>query len=131
MREVQQETLYSLKDLYMTNPDMVMLCSDDLHPEMLEKGHINKLISVLISEGFDPFDVIRSATLNPVEHYRLESGFLLKGDSADFIIVDSLNKMNVRETWIEDVQVFENGIRNFKYKPGKPVKPVPLYLDEL
>ena len=46
-----------------------MLCSDDLHPEMLRKGHINRLIASLISEGYDIFDVIRSATINPSEHY--------------------------------------------------------------
>jgi adenine deaminase len=113
--------LDSLKGLFITNPDMVMLCSDDLHPEMLEKGHINKLIAVLISEGFDPFDVIRSATINPVKHYGLESGLLREGDSADIIVVDSMDKMNVRQTWIKGVKVFENGIRNFIYKPGKPV----------
>jgi adenine deaminase len=115
------KNLESLKDLYTTNPEMVMLCCDDLHPEMLEKGHINKLIAGLISEGFDPFDVIRSATINPVRHYNLESGLMLEGDSADLIVVDSLDKMNVRETWIEGIRVYENGIRNFKYIPGKPV----------
>ena len=40
--------LDSLKDLFNSNPEMVMLCSDDLHPEMLVKGHINKLIAGLI-----------------------------------------------------------------------------------
>ncbi len=49
-----------------------MLCSDDLHPEMLMKGHINKLVAKLISEGFDVFDVIRSCTLNPAVHYGLK-----------------------------------------------------------
>ena len=38
---------------------MVMLCSDDLHPEMLMKRHINKLIAKLISEGYNIFDVIK------------------------------------------------------------------------
>ena len=31
------KNLRSLKELYYTNPDKVMLCSDDLHPEMLKK----------------------------------------------------------------------------------------------
>lgn len=87
-----------LKELFNTNPEMVMLCSDDLHPEMLQKGHINKLVALLISEGFNEFDVIRGATINPVRHYNLEAGLLQPGDNADFIIVDSLRKMNVFET---------------------------------
>lgn len=113
--------LESLKDLYRTNPGMLMLCSDDLHPEMLERGHINKLISGLVSEGFDPFDVLRSATINPVEHYKLEAGLLKVGQSADLIVVDNLKSMNVKETWIAGKKVYDNGVRNFVYNPGRPL----------
>jgi adenine deaminase len=113
--------LNSLKELYNTYPEMVMLCSDDLHPEMLLKGHINKLIANLITEGFNAFDVIRSATINPVKHYGLEAGLLQLGQSADFIIVDSLRKMNVIETWIKGKRVFYNGNVLFTYKPGKAI----------
>jgi adenine deaminase len=115
------KNLNSLKALFNTNPDMVMLCSDDLHPEMLQKGHINKLIARLISEGFNEFDVIRSATINPSEHYRLNAGLLRPGDSADFILVDSLGKMNVQETWIRGEKVFSNGKVMFKYREGRPI----------
>ena len=113
--------LNALKDLYRTNPDMIMLCSDDLHPEMLQIRHINKLIAGLIKEGYDKFDVIRSATVNPVMHYNLDSGLLKPGDSADFILVDNLQTMNVIETWIEGKKIFSNGKVLFKYKPGKAV----------
>jgi adenine deaminase len=113
--------LDALKQLYVSDPEMVMLCSDDLHPEMLEERHINKLIAVLISEAFDPIDVIRSATINPVKHYNLESGLLQPGDSADFIVVDRLDRMNVSETWISGKKVFAKGERTFSYEPGKPL----------
>jgi adenine deaminase len=59
------KNLDNLKDLIKTDPEKVMLCSDDLHPEMLVKRHIDKLVAKLISEGYDMFDVIRSCTLNP------------------------------------------------------------------
>lgn len=113
------KNLNSLKALFNTNPDMVMLCSDDLHPEMLQKRHINKLIAGLISQGFNEFDVIRSATVNPSEHYNLNAGLLRPGDSADFILVDSLKKMNIQETWIRGEKVFSNGKVMFKYRKGK------------
>jgi len=113
--------LNSLKELFITHPEMVMLCSDDLHPEMLQKRHINKLIAQLISEGFNAFDVIRSATINPVKHYNLEAGLLRSGENADFILVDSLRKMNVLETWIDGEKVFANGNVMFRYIPGKAV----------
>ena len=113
--------LNALKKLYGTHPECVMLCSDDLHPEMLQKRHINKLIASLISEGYDVFDVIRSATLNPVSHYNLESGLLQVGQNADFIVVDSLGEMNVIETWIQGKKVFDNGNVLFEYIPGEEI----------
>lgn len=113
--------LNALKDLYLTNPGMIMLCSDDLHPEMLQLRHINKLIGLLITEGYDLFDVIRSATLNPSEHYNLKAGLLRPGDDADFIIVDNLKDMNVIETRIKGKQVYSDGEVRFTYNPGKAI----------
>ena len=37
------KNLDELKDLFRTDPEKIMLCSDDLHPEMLVKRHIDKL----------------------------------------------------------------------------------------
>jgi len=113
--------LDALKELYKMHPRMVMLCSDDLHPEMLREGHIDKLVARLINEGYDIFDVIRSATLNPDKHYNLEMGMLRAGDKADFVIVDSLQDMNVQETWIGGRAVYKNGKLLFDYEPGAPV----------
>ena len=115
------KNLESLKHLFKTNPGMVMLCSDDLHPEMLNERHINKLVAKLINEGYDIFDVIRSVTINPVVHYELDAGLLLPGQSADFILVDKPETMNILETWIEGKRVFDKGKVLFKYLPGKPI----------
>lgn len=111
----------ALKDLFRTHPDDIMLCSDDLHPEMLQSGHINKLIAKLVSEGYDLFDVIRSATINPVKHYKLNNGLLRPGDPADLILVDDPVRMNVRETLIDGTQVFSGGRVHFKYSSGSEV----------
>jgi adenine deaminase len=113
--------LNALKELYRTDPEMVMLCSDDLHPEMLQLRHLNKLVGQLIYEGYDMFDVIRSATLNPARHYNLECGLLKEGDPADFIIVDTLQNMNVMQTWINGAKVFDVGEVLFDYVPGLAV----------
>ena len=43
--------LDSLKELFNLYPEMIMLCSDDLHPEMLVERHINKLIGKLDYRG--------------------------------------------------------------------------------
>ena len=94
-----------------------MLCSDDIHPEMLRKRHLDKLIAGLINEGYDLFSVWRSATLNPVVHYKLDVGLLRPGDYADFIIVDNPSDMKVLETWINGKKVYDKGKVLFEYKP--------------
>jgi adenine deaminase len=110
------KNLDHLKELFKTVPEMIMLCSDDLHPEMLRKQHINALVAKLISEGFDVFDVIRSCTINPTLHYGLETGLLKPDHPADFIIVEDLKKMNIEETWINGEKVFEKNKVLFEYK---------------
>jgi adenine deaminase len=110
--------LNALKKLFNTNPEDVMLCSDDLHPEMLQQGHINKLVASLISEGYNLFDVVRSATLNPSKHYKLQAGLLNIGDNADFILVENLEKMKVLETWIRGEKVYGDGNVLFTYNSG-------------
>ena len=112
------KNLNSLKELYKSHPDSLMLCSDDLHPEMLGRGHINKLVARLIFEGYDVFDVIRSATVNPVQHYNIDVGLLRVGDSADLIVVDNLYSMNVLETWISGEKVYDRGNVSFKADRG-------------
>lgn len=113
--------LDALKELIRTDPADVMLCSDDLHPEMLRERHINKIVAELISEGYDLFDVIRSATINPAKHYMLDTGLLRTGDKADFIIVDHPGRMNVSETWINGNRIYHNEQVLFSYKPGKSI----------
>lgn len=113
--------LDALKDLIRTAPEMVMLCSDDIHPEMLVKGHINRLAARLITEGFDLFDVLRSCTMNPVRHYGLEAGLLRPGHPADFIITENYRRMDILETWINGVKVFDRGRVLFDYSGSEPV----------
>ncbi|MGQ9619979.1 MAG: adenine deaminase [Bacteroidales bacterium] len=105
----------ALKELITSNPDMVMLCSDDLHPEMLVKRHINKIVAKLVNDGYNLFDVLRACTINPAEHYSLNVGLLRPGDPADFIIVDNPAEMNIIETWIEGKKVFGKGKVHFYY----------------
>lgn len=113
--------LNSLKQLFKSHPESVMLCSDDLHPEMLIERHLEKLIAALLTDGYNLFDLIRSVTINPSEHYNLNAGLLRMGDKADFILVDNLEKMNVIETWIDGKKVFKDGKVNFQYLPGKAI----------
>ncbi len=113
--------LNELKELIRLHPGKVMLCSDDLHPDMLMRGHIDRLAARLISEGYDLFDVIRSCTLNPDEHYSLGTGLMRPGDPADFIRVKDYRTMEVTATWIDGIMVFGENKVHFRYKGGEKI----------
>jgi len=114
------KNLEALAPLLSYYPAEVMLCTDDLHPETLVRGHMNKLVARLISMGYDMFDVIRAASLNTFEHYNISAGTLRPGDPADFTVVDDPSLMNVRQTWIDGKCVFD-GERTL-FSPGEIVK---------
>ncbi len=110
------ETLAPLID---ESPAKCMFCSDDLHPDDLAKGHINLLVKRAIAMGYDLWDVLRIATLNPIKHYGLDIGLLQIGDSADFIIVDNLKDFKILKTYIEGEIVAENGKPSIPFKKSK------------
>lgn len=91
----------ALEPLLATHPDRCMLCTDDLHPNALVRGHINRLVARAVAGGADLFDVLIAACLRPVEHYHLGVGQLRPGDPADFVIVEDLTEFRVLETWID------------------------------
>ena len=99
----------ALHSLIGSHPDKVMFCCDDAHPDMLLEGHIDTHVKRSLAYGYNLFDVLRAASLNPVEHYGLDVGLLRVGDSADFIIVEDLQSFTVLETWVRGVQVAEQG----------------------
>lgn len=100
------EALIDLIDEY---PDMMMLCSDDKHPDSLVDGHINQLCARAMRKGINGFNLLQAACINPVLHYKLDVGLLREGDAADFIVVDDLNQFNVQKTFINGELVAERG----------------------
>ncbi len=98
----------TLSFLLETHPEMCMLCSDDKHPNDLLEGHINLVVKKAVAQGYDLFNVLRAAILNPTEHYKLDVGLLRPGDDADFIVVDNLSDFNVKQTYIQGNLVAEN-----------------------
>ncbi|MEX0988438.1 MAG: adenine deaminase, partial [Bacteroidales bacterium] len=99
----------ALIPLLKSHPEMIMFCSDDLHPDDLMKGHINLLVKRAIQSGYNLFDSIRAAGFNTARHYGLDAGMLKENDPADFIIIDSLDNWNIISTYINGIPVFDNG----------------------
>jgi len=93
--------------------------SDDLHADDLLKGHINLLLKKAVSFGLDPIKAIKCVTLNPAEHYKIDTGFLEIGRSADLIEVCDLKNFSVKRVFIDGKLVSKNGKSLFKVKPKK------------
>jgi adenine deaminase len=87
-------------------PEKVMLCTDDLHPNDLVKGHINVLLARGVAKGINIFDLLNAACLNPVLHYKLPVGLLRIGDPADLIVVNDLKQFEVLSTYINGELVY-------------------------
>ncbi len=99
----------ALIDLLPQYPDKMMFCSDDKHPDSLVAGHIDRLCARAANRGIDVFDILQAACVNPVLHYKLDTGLLRVGDAADFILVKDLQQFNVLQTFINGEQVAANG----------------------
>ncbi len=99
----------ALYELIEDHPSMIMLCSDDKHPDSLVEGHINSLCARAVAKGIDPLLVLRAACINPVDHYKLPTGKMQIGDAANFIVVEDLISFKVNQTYIKGALVAENG----------------------
>ncbi len=111
----------NLFELISKNTEKVMLCSDDLHPDDLVKGHINLLIRKGISKGVDIFDLLKAAVVNPVKHYNLSVGLLKEGDPADFILIDNLQDFNILSCFIDGINVSKDGMTKINSLKTDPV----------
>ena len=118
----------ALHSLLGSYPEMLMFCSDDKHPDELIKGHINELVQRAIDLGYNIYDVLIAACINPIQHYQLPMGMLRVGDPADFIITNDLSFHSIKATYLKGQQVAANGhsyidipsqqiINNFKAQP--------------
>nr|WP_321464499.1 adenine deaminase [uncultured Desulfobulbus sp.] len=90
-------------------PDQCMFCSDDKHPDDLLQGHIDELVRMAVAAGYDLFDVLRAASLNPARHYNIALGLLQAGQPADWIEVDNLQDFRVQRSVLAGEVVAEQG----------------------
>jgi adenine deaminase len=96
-----------LHPLISKNPEMVMLCTDDSHPDDLIHGFMNLIVKRAVAYGHDLFDVLQTVSSNVISHYNLPVGQLQEGDFADFIVVDNLKEFNTQATYIDGKPVFD------------------------
>lgn len=104
----------ALAPLLKSTPERAMLCCDDLHPDLLVQHHLDAHVRRALATGADRFDVLRAASVNPVEHYRMKVGLLRAGDPADFVVVDGWKDFRVERTYIDGELVAANGRSRLK-----------------
>lgn len=96
-----------LEPLIGKKPEHIMFCTDDCHPDDLVRGHINNLVKRALVDGYDLFDILQAACVNPQRHYHLNWGLMQQGDPATFIVVDIPGEFfRVRQTFVNGVEVF-------------------------
>ena len=100
----------ALHPLITESPESVMLCSDDKHPDDLLAGHINRLAARAVALGHDRFDVLCSASLNPIRHYRLPVGTLKVGEPMDAVLFTDLCEFEPLLTFVGGAKVAEGGV---------------------
>lgn len=111
----------TLSPLIEESPDMLMFCTDDSHPDTLQKQHIHEIVLRAFDLGYDLMNVLKIACVNPVKHYNLDIGLLQKGDLADFIIVDNFQDFNVLQTYVNGKIIAENGKTTIKHTKVSPI----------
>jgi len=108
----------ALASLIDDRPDMCMLCSDDLHPDRLAIGHVDVLVRRALARGSELFNVLQAACVNPVRHYQLPVGLLQRGDRADFLEVDDLQRMRVRRVFVDGRLAAADGVTTWPRRPS-------------
>jgi adenine deaminase len=93
----------------LKNPIFDFIVSDDKEPTDLIKGHLNLSLKKAIDLGIDTIEAIKMVSLNPSNHYNLNSGEIALGKIANFIEVDNLENLNVLKTYVHGELVAKNG----------------------
>ncbi len=109
-----------LVDLVQEYPEKCMFCSDDKHIDDLERGHIDRLVKRAVERDIDLMKVLRTACINPVEHYETDVGLLKEGDPADFIVVHDLQDFDVEKTFIDGNLVYDSNGENTRFNDIAP-----------
>ncbi len=88
-----------------------MLVSDDCHPEdLLEQGHMNRILKRAMELSIDPITAIQLASLNPARYFGLRTlGAIAPGYQADMVLLNSLQPLQIGRVYKKGKLVAEDG----------------------
>lgn len=89
----------------------VSLCTDDAHArDILEKGHISRVMNRMIESGFAPLTAIAYGTRNTATEYGFANiGALKVGALADFVAIPDITNIHPTDVFVGGEQVVSDG----------------------
>ena len=111
-----------------------ILVSDDCHPEdLLDHGHLNRVLKRAMELSIDPITAIQLVSLNPARYFGLRTlGAIAPGFQADMVLLNSLQPLHIGRVYKKGRLVAEDGECLLAEKPGAPkVQLISMKLEEL
>jgi len=118
------ETLVRAVTVHGVPARRLMHCTDDKQViDLMEEGHIDHNVRWGIECGLTPMQSIQMATINPSEHFHLESriGSLTPGRHADLFLCRDLQALEADTVIVDGKVVAENG--GLMQQPSAPTYP--------
>jgi adenine deaminase len=113
---------------------LCMLVSDDCHPEdLLEQGHMNRVLKRAMELSIDPITAIQLASQNPARYFGLRTlGAIAPGYQADIVLLNSLQPLQIGRVYKKGKLVAEDGKCLLAKKPvAEKVQLISMNLEEL
>ncbi|MHB8323192.1 MAG: adenine deaminase [Candidatus Dormibacteria bacterium] len=104
------------------HPPRALFVTDDRDPvDLLARGHLDSIVRAAIEAGLDPIEAVRMATLNPAQYLGLrDRGVVAPGCVADLVVVDDLERFQVRSVYKDGVLVADEGRPLFAVPASPP-----------
>ena len=99
-----------------------ILVTDDKHPtDLLQNGHIDSIIRKAVKQGKSAITGIRMATIQAAQCLGIENkGAVAPGYTADLLVLNDLDSVNVNDVYLAGHKVVDNGIMtDFNVPLGK------------
>jgi len=88
----------------------VLLITDDVMPNRLTGGHIDRIVRLAVAAGWDPLDAIASATIRPATYLGLHTfGAVAPGCDADFVVTPGLATYPPSQVYVGGRLVAQDG----------------------
>ena len=103
------ECIKTVKENGIDSRKLVLATDDTTANDLVEVGHMDRVIRDTIAQGIDPVEAIQMATINPAIHYNhKEIGCLSPGKIADVVVIDDLPSMKVSKVFVAGQLMVDN-----------------------